>query len=197
MPWIAVLCLLVGACRFDADYTGARVLCRDGECPDGLECREDLMPRTCREPRMDAAVDMPVDTMPDGNDAMPPALTCAQPGLLTSGVQVSGTTTGRMNLMTSFCSAGVQNAFDAVYRITTTMPNKQLLVSIGGSGNLSAYVLNACMQTPNTAACLGSTAASAGNPINVSASMMGNYWVVVDNLNAAAAGPYTLIVTIQ
>jgi hypothetical protein len=197
MPRIALVCLLlVGACRFDADYTGATVRCSDEMCPAGLECREVDGHKVCLEKRMDAAIDMPADTMgmdADGNPGV--ALTCVDPGILTSGQPVSGNTTPRMNLMTSFCGGGVQNAYDAVYRITTTAPNKQLLVSINSS--LSAYVLNACMQTPNTAACLGSNPANQGNPINVAAAAAGNYWVVVDNLNAGIMGPYTLTVTIQ
>jgi len=197
MPWIAVVCLVVvGACRFDADYAGATVRCSDDICPSGLECRLIDGQKLCAEKRMDAAVDTPADTAGDAVDGMPAVLTCVDPGMLTSAVPVSANTTGRMNLMTSFCSGGVQNAVDAVYRITTTAPNKQLVVNISNS-SLSAYVLNACMQTPNTAACLGSTAAGSGNPISVAAASAANYWVVVDNLNAAAAGPYTLTVTIQ
>ena len=196
MPRIALVCLLlVGACRFDADYSGANVRCSDDMCPAGLECRVVDGQKVCREPRMDAAVDMPGDMSDaDGNPGV--ALTCADPGILTSGQTVSGNTTARMNLMTSFCGGGVQNAFDAVYRITTTAPNKQLLVNISNS-SLSAYVLNACMQQPNTAACLGSNPANQGNPINVAAAAAANYWVVVDNLNAGLVGPYTLTVTIQ
>jgi len=196
MPWIAVLCLLVvGACRFDADYTGATVLCRDDMCPAGLECREDLTPPTCREPRMDAAVDMPIDTMGDGNDMMLPALTCMQPGILSSGVMASGSTASRTNTVTSQCNGGVMNAADAVYRISTTAINQQLMVSITGS--LNAYVIQPCSVAPATPMCIGTTAASSVSPITVTATTIGQYFVVVDAIPPATSGAYGLTVTIQ
>jgi hypothetical protein len=111
-------------------------------------------------------------------------------------VAVTGSTTGHQNNMQSFCSGQPQFAIDVVYQITTSAPNKQLVVSISNS-SLSAYVINACMQMPNTPACLGGTVATAGNPISVTAAMATDYWVVVDNNLAAANGMYTLQVDIQ
>src|SRR5689334_16693201 len=101
MPWIAlVLACLVGGCSFNADYSGTVVCGTNGECPSGLECGPGMV---CRAPRRDAAVDddAPRDAPPDG---VPPALNCAVPGILTSGVAVSGSTTGHQNNMVSFCS---------------------------------------------------------------------------------------------
>jgi hypothetical protein len=201
MPRIALVCLgLVGGCSFDADYAGGTYACSletDPKCPSGLECRDHV----CREPRLDAAIDtamddVMIDTPPTGQ-----ALTCVDPGLLTSGTAVSGTTVSRASLMSSFCTGGggVQNGPDAVYRITTATGG-QLLVSI--TGNLNAYVITAatsgapCMMSPNTPACLGGAVATMGNPISVAVGA-GQYFVVVDNLNAGVAGPYTLTVTVQ
>ena len=193
MPWIAVVCLLVVGCSFDADYAGAR--CSD-VCPSHLECRMVGGDKQCLEKRKDAAVDMPLDMMVDGNDAMPPRLDCGDPGILSSGVTVSGTTVGRTNLMQSFCGGGFQNAADAVYQITTMQPNKQLNVTIT-TASLSAYVINACMTGTNTPACLGGSAASNGSPITVTAANAGAYFVVVDNLVVNAMDTYMLRVTIQ
>ena len=197
MPRIAFVCLvLVGGCSFQGNYDGPRLYCHDGMCPSGLECRMDLNPAECRAERMDAAIDMPIDTMGMDADASPGvALDCFDPGILTSAVQVSGNTSARSNRMTSVCSGGVQNAKDAVYKITTTAPNQQLRVAI--TGNLNAYVLNACNETPNTVACLGSTAATSSASITVTAAAAGNYWIVVDAINPATMGGYGLTVTIQ
>jgi hypothetical protein len=193
MPWIAlVLACLVGGCFFDADYSGTIRCGADDKCPSGLACGAD---RVCRAPgTVDGAVgDAIADTMPDG---MQPALTCVQPGILTSGIAVTGSTTGRQNNMVSFCSSSQQTAVDAVYKITTTAPNKQLVVAVSNT-TLSAYVLNACMQMPNTPACLGGTVATSGNPISVTAAAAADYWIVVDSSLAAANGMYTLQVDIQ
>jgi len=192
MPWIAlVLACLVGGCSFDADYSGTVVCGTNGECPSGLECGPGMV---CRPPRMDAAVDTPTDTTPDGNPQ--PALTCVQPGILTSGSAVTGSTTGHSNNMQSICSSNPQFAVDVVYKITTPAANKQLVVSISNS-SLNAYVINACMPMPNTPACLGGTVATAGNPISVAAALATDYWVVVDSNLAAVNGAYTLQVDIQ
>jgi hypothetical protein len=191
MPWIALVCLglVVGGCSFEADYSGVTVTCEiTPNCPSPLECRDKL----CQEKHKDAAVDdMPMIDMMDGP---PPALVCLDEGILVSGVPASGSTSNRTNTMTSFCGGGVQNAKDAVYKITTTAPNKQIMVQINA---LSAYVLNACMPTPNTAACLGSNPATATAPITVTAAAAGPYFVVVDNLVAGAMGTYTLTVTVN
>jgi hypothetical protein len=201
MPRIALGCLLVaGGCAFSGNYDGARLTCSDRICPAGLECREDINPPMgeCRELRMDGGIDTPVDMMMMDADAAPSALICSDPGLLSSGVNVSGTTAARVNKMSSLCSGGggVQNGPDAVYRITTTQPNKQLRVEITGS--LNAYVTNApCTESPATQACLGSVVATAGNPATVAAASVGQYFVVVDTLSAGVSGPYTLTVTIQ
>lgn len=189
MPWIAVLCLcLVGACSFDADYSGGTYSCSAPamECPSGLECREGM----CVGPRMDAAIDTPVDG--DAADASLPELSCAIPGVLTSGQTVSGTTVGRQNMMTSTCANMVQNARDAVYAITTAAPNQQLTVTI--TGTLNAYVLNACEPS---IACLTGKVASSGSSLLVTAAMATTYFVVVDHYNPTAEDSYQLKVTAQ
>ena len=191
MPWIALVCACVlGACSFEADYTDGTLSCvSDPKCPSGLECREGV----CRELRKDAAVDAPADTA----DAHVADLTCSDPGVLVSGMEVSGTTVGRTNLTASVCSGGggVQSAPDAVYRITTATVNQQLHVSITGS--LNAYVLNACMNMPNTVACMDGVVATETNPIDITAAAAGDYFVVVDALTMGTTGPYELTVTVQ
>jgi hypothetical protein len=82
---------------------------------------------------------------------------------------------------------------DAVYRIDATA-NDQLLVSVSGNFAVTAYVVAPCSVSPATPACIGATAATSGNPINVTASFTGQYFIVVDSANAAANGTYTLTV---
>ena len=192
MPWIAVLCAcLVAACSFEADYSGGTYRCEEGgTCPAGLACTDD---GRCVAPVKDAAVDVAVnDVMPD---ATPPALDCGDPGILSDGEMVMGTTQGRANFMQSLCGGGMQFGKDAVYRITTTAPNEQLVVTITGA--LTAYVLDACMPYPDTPACLDNALASSATQITVSAPTLGDYFVVVDNSSAGIAGAYTLRVNVN
>jgi hypothetical protein len=191
MPWIAIVCAcLVGACSFDADYSGGTYTCKDGKCPSGLTCSDD---EVCVEPPNDGGVDMAfVDAM---TDASPPALDCGEPGALTDGQMVEGTTEGRDNLMQSMCGGGFQFGNDAVYRITTAAPNKHLVVTVTGS--VSAYVLNTCVPKPNTPACLDNALASSGTQITVGTTTMGDYFVVVDNPSALVSGAYTLRVNVN
>ena len=112
MPRIAVLCAsLVGGCFFSADYPSGSVACNDGICPDGLECRANV----CLAPRMDAAVDMAPDMMIDARQA---ALVCADPGLVTAGTTVMGSTATRQSTISAMCGGFVMNGPDAVYKIT-------------------------------------------------------------------------------
>ena len=87
----------------------------------------------------------------------------------------------------------MQNARDAVYKITTTAANQQLTVFITSS-TLTAYMLNTCSPS---AACLTGNVASNGNPLAVTAASAGPYWIVVDNLNAGLTDAYSLRVTVQ
>jgi hypothetical protein len=201
MPRIALVCLgLVGAgCAFSGNYDGVRLTCSDGMCPAGLECREDInRPHgECREMRMDSGIDMLGDGMMMDGDAPPSAqLLCLDPGILTSGVSVSGSTMGRSNTVTSQCNGGVMNAPDAVYKITTSAPNKQLNVAITNT-TLNAYVIAPCSAAPAIPTCLGTTAAANNSPINVTATAVGAYYVVVDAVPSTSNGGYTLTVTIQ
>ncbi len=194
MPWIVLVCACVlGACSFEADYTDGTFYCRDNPaCPPGLTCDETS--GVCVAQPKDAGTD---DVLADAPDAHVAELTCSDPGVLISSMEVAGTTDGRTNRTASVCSGGggVQSAPDAVYRITTTAVNQQLHVSITGS--LNAYVLNACMNAPNTVACMDGVVATETNPIDITAAAAGDYFVVVDALAVSTTGTYELTVTVQ
>lgn len=180
---VAVIALSSG-CFFDAKYTEG-VPCGDGDkCPSGLTCHlgacVSMIP-----------IDMPPDLPPDMMTT-PAALTCADPGLFgaTGGV-VMATTVGATSKMSSLCGGVVQNGPDRVYRIM--MSGQQLRVAI--DGGRTAYVIAACVESPNTPACLGNTPATMGNPITVTPAV-GPAFVVVDDPTAAAQSAYTLTLTV-
>ena len=185
MPRLAFLIVFVGGCFFEAGYSGGTVRCSDGRCPSGLVCH------------LEACVtSIPIDMAPDTSfDAPPAALTCADPGPFPSSpgmYTTSGTTTGATSKMSSLCGGVVNNGPDRVYRITMD-GTKQLRVSIDGLRK--AYVIAACVESPNTPACLGNTRATMSNPIVVTPAA-GPSYVVVDDENAAAQGTYTLTLTV-
>lgn len=191
MPrFLVPLTIFLGACSFDGRYPEGVPCGADLKCPSGRSCFEG------------ACVSMiPIDMAPD--EAIPPdmkepALTCADPGIVaTTGGTVSGTTAGGSSRMSSFCGGIVNNGFDRVYRIDMNGTN-MLRVSID-AGARKAYVLtmSSCIESPSTPACIGSTRATAGNPITVSPSA-GPAWVVVDDETAGAggAGTYTMTLTV-
>ena len=182
MPRFVALLLLVG-CSFDGDYTGGTYLCSDGVCPSGYTCSAGV----CRLP--DART---LDALGDSHVA---ALTCADPGILSpSGGTVNDTTVGRANMVTASCGGFVTNGPDAVYQIET-VGSAMLTVSIAGSYPVNAYVIAPCTVAPATPACRGNALASAGAPITVSAPA-GDWFVVVDGVNAALSGSYTLTVSV-
>jgi hypothetical protein len=187
--------VFVGACFFDADYGSGGFKCSDGHCPSGLVCDmdanrcvthldggpDDVMDAT------DAPPDVPIDTMPA-------ALTCADPGVIAmTGGTAMGTTVGRTSTISATCNGSVMNGNDAVYRVMAAAGD-QYLVSITG---VKAYVIIPCSISPATPTCVGNVAASAGNPIQFTAAVAGQHYIVVDHENPATSAMYTLTVTKQ
>ncbi|HEU0034041.1 MAG TPA: hypothetical protein VFQ53_25615 [Kofleriaceae bacterium] len=189
MPRSAALCavIFVGGCFFQADYNGGPYACPDGKCPSGLVCSAQQLCLPQDAPTTDA-VDAP------DIDARVPAFTCADPGSFpATGGNATGTTAGKPFNMSSLCGGFVMNGPDAVYKIPVTA-GKRLTVSIDAGGR-KAYVVAACVVSPNTPACLGNSFAKLGNPITVMPAA-GDAFVVVDDEFAAGQGDYTLSVTV-
>lgn len=191
MPRFVVACAVVvgiaGGCSFDADYRGGHFTCTDNVCPAGMSC----VANECVV-REDAAV-TPMDTA----DARLAALTCADPGTLAAtGGTVTGSTASRSSMISAMCDGSVMNGPDAVYRMNIAS-GTQVLVTIDGSFAVSAYVLSACSESPQTPMCLTSTAATPGDPLAVTSSATADYWIVVDAATAAASGGYTLTVDVN
>lgn len=195
MPRIAlVLACLVGGCFFDADYSGTIHCGSDGKCPSGLACGAD---RVCRGPGTDAAVadaDAPSDAMPDGNQ---PLLTCVVPGALPStGGTAMGSTVSRTSMISAQCNGSVMNGADAVYMLDVAA-GKQLVVDIStntGGYQVAAYVIRPCSAVPS---CLTNMYAIKGAPISVTTATAGMHYVIVDAVNPATTGDYTLSVTVN
>ncbi|MDB4964187.1 MAG: hypothetical protein JWP01_4186 [Myxococcales bacterium] len=189
MPWNVlahtgiVALVLTGACTFDADYSRGTYKCSDGRCPSALVC--DTRSDTC-------VAALPIEDAPGDSavDARMAALTCTDPGLLTSGVAAAGDTTGRTSRVSAWCGGFVMNGADEVYRITPAAGD-QFLVEVTG---MRAYVVTPC---GSTAGCLGNHFASQGNPIVVTALVGGPLFVVVDHELAPTVGAYTVTVTKQ
>lgn len=193
MPRIVVVCAcLLEACFFDADYKGGRILCGDGKCPSGLTCAAGVC--TSEVPDDGMVTDVPSDVPTDG---LPAALTCVQPGVLaTTGGTVSGSTAGRSSLVSATCEGSIMNGNDAVYRIDAVV-GAQIGVSISGSYPVNAYVLAPCSAAPATPTCLSNMAAASGDPISVTTSFAGQHFIVVDGINPAQSGTYSLTVTVN
>lgn len=183
--------VFVGGCFFDADYGSGGFKCSDGRCPSGLVCDPDA--NRCVAHLQDAAVDAG-DAMPDAPDAMPAALTCVDPGVIAAaGVTAMGTTVGRTSTISASCNGSVMNGPDAVYRITAGAGDIYLI----GITGVKAYALQPCSVSPATPTCIGNTAATPGNPMQLTATAAGQYFIVVDHENPATSAAYTLTVTKQ
>jgi hypothetical protein len=185
LRWWPALALATG-CAFDADYQSGQTTCSDGLCPSGLVCSAS---HVCVAPTgaADAAT-------ADGHVA---AMTCSDPGELANGVATNGTTAGRTDAVSATCDGVVMNGPDAEYAIAIAS-GQSLVVGVTGSYAVSAYVLAACEPMPATPACVGSVYTTSGLvAATISPGAAGTYYVVVDGIDAALTGTYTLTVTAE
>lgn len=181
MPRIAAI-WLVAACSFDADYGGGHYKCSDGVCPTGLVC-------TAGACVAQGAIDAPA------GDARTFARTCSDPEPIpTAGGTFTGTTTGRQNTITASCAGSIMNGHDAVFRFDATLGDS-LTISITASWAASVYAIAPCAVAPATPACLGSAAGVPGNPLALTAGFTGAHYIIVDGVNPATDGSYTLTIT--
>ena len=174
-------------CIFSADYHG-HYTCSDGVCPSGLVCSAT---RTCVAPGDAMLVDAPMF------DAPPAALTCADPGPFpAAGGMTSGTTASRTSTIAATCSATIMNGPDAIYRVQLASA-ATITLTITGGYPVNAYVIAPCATLPATPVCIGNTFAAAGSPAVINAPAAGDYFVVVDGINAGLSGAYMLGVTVN
>lgn len=178
MPWKPFACVALIGCSFSADYKGGLFKCSDGVCPTGLFCFQDF----CI----------------DGDGGVPDVptaeLNCSSPGIVSD--MASDTTVGRMNNVTGMCAGTIQNGPDAVYLVDVAAGG-HLTLTVDGSYPVDAYVISPCREVPETPACIDDVMATPGNPVTVNIVQSGGAFIVVDGINPALSGTYTLGVTLQ
>jgi hypothetical protein len=182
-----VVVALASGCVFDAAYKSGQTTCSDGVCPSGLVCSSQI----CVTPGQGGSDGgIAIDASHDAHVA---ALTCADPGELTSTIAVSGSTISRANTVEPMCGGTVMTGPDAVYAIAIGAA-QTLNVTLTGSNELAAYVIATCSASP----CIGDAYTTPSvAPLVVNASAAGTYLVVVDSTLAAGSGTYTLSVTVD
>jgi hypothetical protein len=183
-----VVVAIASGCVFDAPYKTGQTTCTDGACPSGLVCSASQVCVTPGQGGSDAGMAIDADAHADAHVA---ALTCADPGELTSAISVPGSTVGRNNTVDPMCGGSFMNGPDAVYAIATGA-SQSLNVALTGSAELAAYVVATC----SASSCIGSAYAST-SAIDVSPGSAGTYYVVVDSALADGSGSYTLSVTVD
>jgi hypothetical protein len=185
-----VVAVVASGCVFDAAYQSGHTTCSDGVCPSGLVCSAS---QVCVTPSSGSDAGTGGGDADAHVDAHVAALTCADPGELTTGISVMGSDNGRTNTVDPMCKTGFVNGPDAVYAIAIDA-SQMLNVALTGSGDLVAYVVATC----SAASCIGSAYASTSTGvIDVSPGSAGTYYVVVDSFLADGSGSYTLSVTVD
>ena len=153
----------------------------------------------CHDATGGAVVDGSLDATPDAIamiDARPEALTCHEPGNPGLG-PYPGTTVGHANNVAAMCGGAVHSASDAVYRVQ--LPGATpLRIDIAGDHDVTAYFVSSsnCQPLPAMPLCENNQYATPGNPITIGPFMPGSlHFIVVDGIDAAASGSYTLTIT--
>jgi hypothetical protein len=180
--WKPLASVLIVGCSFSADYKGGHYECSDGVCPTGTLCFQGFC--------IDGDGGIPIDAP----DADPTSLECGAPGALNGTTM--GSTVNRESRVSAMCSGSIQNGPDAVYRLNANA-GATIHLTIDGSYAVDAYVITPCEMAPATPTCLGGVAATPGNDVSVQVIETGPQFVVVDGVNPAVSGTYTLTATLQ
>ena len=182
-------------CWFSADYRSGNVACRDGKCPSGLSCVAEVCVVATGDGGGGNVHDARSDSAPDAFDMA--ALTCADPGTFVADNTVSGTTagTGRTNTLSTSCNGTVMNGKDAVYKIAGTMGHQVTLTPHSSAYPIAAYVITPC--TPGFPTCIDNTFATDTAPATITFGANGDYFIVVDGINAGLSGAYTLTIALN
>jgi len=157
------------------------VTCREGPCPEGLAC-------------VDNVCVVPVDAAADGNDANDamdgpaPSLTCADPGTIALGDTVSGNTSDAMNLVSAMCGGFVTNGRDDVYKLDVPVATQITLKVV--MGTRKAFVIGPCVQFPSS--CLGNARAVMGAPISVTTAVRPSFIVVDEDAGTDTGDTYQI-----
>lgn len=201
MPRLAPLVVVgffnvsVGAgCWFSADYRSGNVACHDDVCPSGLTCVEGVC--VAHAPSDGAGSGVHDAPMIDAPVQMA-ALTCADPGTFVADNTVSGTTAppGRTNMLSTSCNGTVMNGNDAVYKIAGTMGQHITLTPHSSAYPVAAYLIAPC--TPGFPTCISGVFATDTTPAMITLGSTGDFFIVVDGINAGLSGAYTLTVTVN
>jgi len=183
---------LTSGCWFDASYKSGQVTCSDGMCPSGLVCANAVCVALG-----DASTDHPdakIDAPPDAPLQMA-ALTCADPGTFIADNTVTGTTAGRTNTISATCNGAVMNGPDAVYKLAGTIGQMLTLTPHSSAYPITAYVIAPC--TPGFPTCVSNVFATDTTPATITFGANGDYFIVVDGINAALSGAYNLTIAIH
>ena len=183
---------LISGCWFDANYKSGQVSCDDGDCPSGLYCAESVCvsipPREAGIVTDATAIDAP--------DALvPAALTCVDPGTFVADDTVTGTTAGRTNTVSALCNGTVMNGPDAVYKIAGTVGQMLTLTPHSSAYPVAAYVIAPC--TPGFPTCVSNVFATDTTPATITFGADGDYFIIVDGINAALSGAYSLTIALH
>ena len=183
----------VAGCWFSADYRSGNVACRDGICPSGLTCVSEVCVANAGDGGGSNAHDARIDGMPDAVEMA--ALTCADPGTFIADNTVSGTTTGHSNALMTTCNGTVMNGNDTVYKIAGSLNHQVTLTPHSSAYPVTAYVITPC--TPGFPTCVGNTFATDTAPATVTFNQTTDFFIVVDGLNPAQSGAYTLTIALN
>ncbi|MEP6866255.1 MAG: hypothetical protein ABJE66_36890 [Deltaproteobacteria bacterium] len=186
--------IVVGGCWFSADYRSGNVACHDGNCPPGLTCVAQLCVAATGDGAGSNVHDARlVDALPDTFEMA--ALTCADPGTFVADDTVTGTTTGRTNTISASCNGTVMNGKDAVYKIAGTIGQQVTLTPHSSAYPVAAYLIAPC--TPGFPTCISNVFASDTTPATITLGSTGDFFIVVDGINAGLSGAYSLTVTLN
>lgn len=179
-------------CWFSADYRSGNVACRDGICPAGLACVAEVC--VARSPADGRGSDVH-DAKPSDAPSQMAALTCADPGTFIADSTVTGTTDDHSNLLMTSCNGTVMNGNETVYKIAGTMSHQVTLTPHSTAYPVAAYVISPC--TPGFPSCLDNVFATDTAPATVTFQATTDYFIVVDGINPAQHGAYTLTISLN
>jgi hypothetical protein len=181
-------------CANGVDDDGDTVVdCMDQDCKYDVACQPPELPEVCKngiDDNGNGFIDCE-DSTCEADPTCPLSTVCAGAIALSNGVPYSGDTSTGTSTFASYCAAN--GGLEKVFSFTPGMAGQTgvLEVALSSATDHGSYLRTACEDSSSELACSGGTDFGYGSWVDGGVP----FWIFVDAVDAASAGPFTITAT--